>query len=241
MNLKIAENIDVLNEMVGEMIVSSIKNTLKKQDRFTLVLSGGSTPKKLYQLLASGKFRNKIEWDKLHIFWGDERYVPFENENNNAKMAFEALLNHVPVSKEQIHIIRTDSKPDDSAAAYEKLLKSYFPDPNKTFDMVLLGLGNDAHTLSLFPSSPLIHEKKNWVKALHLKEQKMYRITLTAPVVNAAGVVLFLVSGADKSSALYHVMTEEYNPDLYPAQIIQPYNDNLYWFADKVACADLSM
>jgi len=239
MNLKIAENIDVLSEHVAELIVSSVKNTLEQKDQFTLVLSGGSTPQKLYRLLASDKLRNKIDWNKLHIFWGDERYVPFEDENNNAGMAFEALLNHVPAPKEQIHIIRTDINPDQSAIEYEKIIKTYFPDPDKTFDMVLLGLGNDAHTLSLFPGSPLLHEKQNWVKSLYLKKQEMHRITLMPSVVNGADAILFLVSGADKAAAVNHILSEEYNPDLYPAQIIQPYNDNLYWFVDKPASADL--
>jgi 6-phosphogluconolactonase len=154
-------------------------------------------------------------------------------------MAFENILDHVPVTKEQIHRIRTDLEPETSVTEYEKLLHQYFPDINHSFDLVLLGMGDNAHTLSLFPGYAAVQEKKNWVNAFYLDEQKMVRITLTAPVVNAAGRVAFLVSGGDKAAALYHVLTGEYNPDQYPSQIIQPFNDELYWFVDDAAAADL--
>ena len=154
-------------------------------------------------------------------------------------MAFENLLDHVPVIKDQIHIMRTDIEPEAAGIEYEKLLHEYFPDSNHTFDLVLLGMGDDAHTLSLFPGHDLVNEKKKWVKAFYSEEQKMYRITLTAPVVNAAGRIAFLVNGSDKAAALYHVLSGEYDPGFYPSQIIQPYNDELYWWVDEAAAADI--
>ena len=193
----------------------------------------------MYQVLASDKYRSSIDWSKLHIFWGDERYVPLTDERNNAKMAYDTLLNHVPVPAEQIHIMQTDIKPEASALAYEKILQGYFAGKKHSFDLVFLGLGDNAHTLSLFPGYPIIHEKNKWVEAFYLVEQKSYRISLTVPVVNKSARLAFLVSGGDKAASLYHVMYGEHDPELYPAQIVQPYSDELYWFVDAAAAADI--
>lgn len=239
MELIIKKDAEELNRDFADWIADYIEKILQEQDRFTIVLSGGSTPKKLYQLLASDAFKNKIAWSKIHFFWGDERYVPLTDDRNNARMAFENLLNRVPVKKENVHIIQTDISPESSATAYEKLLHQYFPDKNHSFDLVLLGMGDNAHTLSLFPGYEVVHEKNKWVDAVFLKEQDMFRITLTAPVVNAARRVAFLVSGIDKAASLYHVMSNELDPDLYPSQMIQPFNGELYWWVDKAAVKDI--
>ncbi len=259
MQLNFFKNIEELSWQVAEWTVSCINDVLQKQNRFTIALSGGSTPKKLYQLLATDEFRNKIDWQKLHVFWGDERYVPLIDERNNAKMAFDTLLNHVPVPQSQIHIMRTDIAPEASANEYEAILENYFPDaasdelkatskelspgsrlstPDselRTFDLVLLGLGDNAHTLSLFPGEEVIHEKNRWVKSVFVKEVNMQRITLTAPVVNLASSVAFIVSGQDKADAISHVLLNDYTPDLYPAQLIKPASGELYWFLDEAA------
>lgn len=239
MNIIIKKNSDELSSDFAVWLMNYINQKLKHQNYFTIVLSGGSTPKKLYRLLASVEFKNKIDWSKLHFFWGDERYVPFTDEKNNAKMAFDNLFNYVPVPKENIHIIRTDIEAEVSAIKYEKLLHEYFPDNNKTFDLVLLGMGDNAHTLSLFPGYDVVNEKKEWVQSFYLEEQKMVRITLTAPVINGAAGIVFLVSGNDKAAALSHVLTSQHNPELYPAQVIQPYKGELYWWVDEAAAADL--
>ena len=236
----ISKNSDELSVQFADWLVDYITEVLNKQDRFTLALSGGSTPKKLYKLLASDKYRSKIDWSKLHFFWGDERFVPFDDERNNAKMAFVELLDHVPVNKKHIHIMETmGPEPEESAIEYERTLHNYFDDKPNTFDLVILGLGNDAHTLSLFPGYEVVAENKKWVSALYLKEQQMYRITLTSTVVNMSARVVFLVSGGDKAAALYHVLSSEHEPYLYPAQAIQPFNSELYWFYDEAAAADL--
>lgn len=239
MHVKITNDINDLSRQLAGWMVQYIEIILKTKNRFTIAFSGGSTPQKLYQILASVEYRNKIEWGKVHCFLGDERFVPYSNERNNGRMIFDTLLNIVPVKKDHIHLIRTDVAPEISALEYEKILRHYFPDGNHTFDLVLLGLGDNAHTLSLFPGYPVIFEKTKWVDAFYLKEEKINRITLTAPVVNAAGSIAFLVSGQGKMAALYNVFTKEHNPGLYPAQIIQPFNDELYWWVDKEAAADL--
>lgn len=253
MHLNIYKNNEELSQQVAEWIVGYIRETLDAQDKFTIALSGGSTPKKLNQLLASDQYKYKIDWERLHVFWGDERYVPFNDERNNAKMAFDTLLNHVPVPKSQIHIMRTDIDAESSAIEYEQLLKNYFPEAAtyqsqavvkkqmsanstpKTFDLVLLGLGDNAHTLSLFPGEPVVHEKNSWVKSVFIAEINMLRITLTAPAVNSSRRIAFLVSGQEKSDALSHVLGDVYAPDLYPAQVIKPQNGELYWFLDEAA------
>jgi 6-phosphogluconolactonase len=240
MKMTISKDVDELSSRFAQWLVLYMKETLTKQDRFTIALSGGSTPKKLYQLLASDEYKNQVDWNKIHFFWGDERYVPFDDERSNARMAFESLLDHVPVIPQQLHVIKTDINPQDSAAAYEKLLHSYFDRMPHTFDLVLLGLGDNAHTLSLFPGYDIIiREQQKWVIAFYLKQQEMYRITLTPPVVNQAARVVYLVSGGDKAAAVYHILSGEHDPDLYPAQIIQPFNSELYWFCDNAAAADL--
>ncbi len=242
MEMHIYKDNDELSVEVAKWLVDYIAATLKKQNHFTLVLSGGSTPHKLNTLLAAAPYKEKIDWTKLHIFWGDERFVPFEDDRNNAKMAFDTLLNHVPVPAHHIHVMRTDIQPEASAAEYEKILQTYFPvtiPATTTFDLVLLGMGDDGHTLSLFPGTHVMHVENKLVTSLFLKQQDMYRITLTAPVVNNAACVAFLVSGAGKAIALKQVIEGDYKPDLYPSQVIKPGMGELHWFVDTAAAANL--
>lgn len=242
MELHIFKDNDELSVAFAEWLVEYIAEVLRKQDRFTIALSGGSTPQKLNKLLATSPYRGKIEWSKLHIFWGDERFVPFEDDRNNAKMAFDTLLDHVPVPKEQIHLMRTDIQPEIAAEEYEKILRRYFPvsvTPATTFDLVLLGMGDDGHTLSLFPGTHAMHAEDKLVISLFLKQQGMYRITLTPPIVNKSACVAFLVSGSGKAVALKEVIEGDYRPELYPSQVIKPLNDQLHWFLDQAAAANL--
>jgi 6-phosphogluconolactonase len=242
MELHIYNDNNELSAAFATWLTEYIDSTLQKQDRFTIALSGGSTPQKLHALLAASPYKDQIDWNKLHVFWGDERFVPFEDDRNNAKMAFDTLLDHVPVPREQIHIMRTDIQPEASAEEYEKILNRYFPatiPPAKTFDLVLLGMGDDGHTLSLFPGTHVMHVEDKLVTSLFLKQQDMYRITLTAPVVNRSACVVFLVSGAGKATVLKEVIEGDYQPDLYPSQVIKPVNDQLHWFVDKAAAANL--
>lgn len=216
-----------------------IREVLEKQDRFTFVLSGGSTPKQLYALLAEAPYHESIPWEKIHFFWGDERAVPFSDSRNNAKMCYEELLDKVPVKAENIHVMRTDISPDASAAEYEAILKSYFGDSGVTFDFVLLGMGDDGHTLSLFPGTEVIHEQNALATSFFLEAQDMYRITLTAPIVNRAACVAFLAAGSGKAKVLKQVLHGERNIDVYPSQIIAPENGQLHWFVDEAAADEL--
>ena len=254
MQYHIAKNIDELSITVANAMVEYIQTILQKQDRFSLVLSGGSTPKKLHQVLSSAAYINKIDWTKVHIFFGDERFVPFADDRNNAKMAFDTLLNLVAVNPSNIHIMPTENiSPEESANAYEQILHTYFNtsglshgssltenNSGNSFDLVLLGMGDDGHTLSLFPGQhEIIFETAKWCKALWLQSQNMFRITLTHALVNKAATIFFLVSGKGKAIVLNQVINGIYKPEVYPSQIIQPNNGELHWFLDREAAANL--
>ncbi len=238
MEIKIFKDADELSVAAADFTVQCSRVAMAERKRFTIALSGGSTPKKLHSVLASAAYRERIDWDNAHVFWGDERYVPFDDERNNARMAFQTLLNHVPVQPANVHVMRTDIDAGDSADEYEDLLHRYFREGDEfTFDLVILGLGDNAHTLSLFPGEPMIHEKHDWAASLYVREINMQRITLTPPPVNLAKNVMFLVSGAEKSSAAANVLNNAFTPDMYPAQIIRPLKGNLFWFLDQAAGA----
>lgn len=235
MQLHVAKDADSLSQELAEWITADIGKVLRTKDRYTLVLSGGSTPKNLYELLASPVYSDRINWKKIHIFFGDERYVPFEDERNNGKMAYDTLLHHVPVPEDQIHYMNTSVKPDQSAREYDKTLQQYFAGRSASFDLVLLGMGDDGHTLSLFPGTEVVHEKNVWVKAFYVAKLDMFRITLTAPIVNRAKAVIFLATGEKKAATLKAVIEGQYKPDTYPAQVIKPVDGELLWFTDQTA------
>lgn len=241
MELHIAKDPAQLSENVAAWISNYILEVLQTQERFTFVLSGGNTPKQLYSLLAKAPYNMVIPWEKIHFFWGDERDVPFEDERNNARMAYLELLDKVGVNPENIHVMRTDIGPEASAAEYEKTLKSYFGKENTTFDLVLLGMGDDGHTLSLFPGTEVVHEQKAWVKAFFLEAQDMYRITLTAPVVNKAACVLFLTTGANKAITLKNVIEGTFDAEKFPSQLIRPEEGELHWFVDEAAAGAMEI
>lgn len=239
MKLHIFDDKEILGEKLAEWVCDLITDTLKHQQFFTLVLSGGGTPKLLYEKLASDKYKSKIDWRRIHVFWGDERVVPFNDERNNAKMAFDWLLNHVDIPASQIHIMRTDIEPNFAVAEYRKLLHSFFDSTVCSFDLVLLGMGDDGHTLSLFPGSLVIQDRSQWVNAVYHEHQELYRITLMPSLVNRACKVAFMVEGEKKATMLKKVIEGEYKPALYPAQLISPENGELHWFLDKAAAGNL--
>jgi 6-phosphogluconolactonase len=211
------------------------------QGKFTVALSGGSTPKGMFNLLTSERYAS-LPWSKIYFFWGDERYVPPDHSDSNYRMAYEALLSKVPVPKENVFRVLTEGKDADSAArAYEETLKTFFklrPGEVPRFDLILLGLGPDGHTASLFPDSAALHEDKRLVVANWVEKFKTYRITFTYPVLNNAARVTFLVAGEDKAPALHQVL-ENKNSGL-PAQQVRPKNGRLIWLLDRAAASQLS-
>ena len=237
MELHVCKTYDELSEHIADWMVEYICKTLSTKERFSIALTGGNTPKKLYEILASDEYKNKIDWSRANVFIGDERFVPFDDDRSNAKMIQQTLLDHVSVNNAHVHFMQTENmSPETSANAYEEVLMHYFTKQQSTFDLVLLGMGDDAHTLSLFPVQiDAINEQTKWCTYLWVQQQNMHRITLTAPVVNAAKCVAFLISGKSKTTALNNVMHQPYNPSTYPSQIIKPNHGELHWFVDEAA------
>ena len=239
MKLHIFDNKEILSDKLADWICDLIGETLKRQQYFTLALSGGNTPKILHEKLTSDEYKTKIDWQRIHVFWGDERVVPFNDERNNAKMAFDTLLSHVNIPASQIHLMRTDTEPNFAVAEYRTLLHSFFDSTNHSFDLVLLGMGDDGHTLSLFPGSLLVADNKSWVNCVYNEQQEMYRITLMPVIVNKSANIAFMVDGEKKATVLQKVLEGPYKPSLYPSQLISPVNGELHWFLDKDAAKNL--
>ncbi len=236
MSLHIYRNKEEVSEQLAKWMSDIIESTLRNQEFFTIALSGGNTPHSLYKKLSSVEFRKKIDWKRVHIFWGDERVVPFNDKLNNAGTAYEMLIDHINIPAVQVHKMRTDIEPVFAEKEYEKILHNYFNNTVKSFDLVLLGVGDDGHTLSIFPTSPLIeNEEHKWVHAIYNKEQQMFRITLTPEIVNRASYIAFMVTGSDKANILKRVVDGDYIPSVLPAQLINPENGKLLWFLDDAA------
>ena len=212
---------------------------------FAIALSGGSTPRGLHALLANDPaVRDRLPWRYMHFFWGDERHVPPDHRRSNYRMAHDTLLSLAPVSAENIHRVQSE-EPDAALAAgkYEQELRTFFDleaGELPRFDCILLGMGPDGHTASLFPGTEALHETKRLVVANWVEKFKTYRITLTVPVLNRADLVVFLVSGAEKAEALKAVLQGDYRPELFPAQLIRPGSGKLLWIVDKAAARYLT-
>jgi len=236
--IEVFENADALSIATAEFIIKLADEAIAAVGRFFISLSGGSTPEKLFKLLADEDYKTRMPWKNTYVFWGDERYVPLNDERNNAHVAKTLLLDKVDIPAENIFVIPVNIEPATEAAkAYEKTLRTFFGDGLPQFDLILLGIGENAHTASLFPGTSVIYEKKEWVSALYVDEVKMFRITMTAPFINDARNVVFLAAGDSKAEVLQTVLTADYQPEKYPAQLISPVNGNLYWFLDKKAAA----
>jgi 6-phosphogluconolactonase len=226
----------------AERVVARAGAAIAIRGRFFLALSGGSTPKPLYTLLATPPVAMRIDWSRVHVFWGDERCVPPNDPRSNYRMAREALLDHLPLPSANVHRIRGEEDPAQAAAAYEELLRGFFGGieiPAKTsFDLVLLGMGADGHTASLFPGSAAARETHRWVVASPGPQPESWRVTLTPVLINAADHVTFLVSGAEKADRLKEVL-EDRLPNPLPAQLIQPKHGALHWMIDAAAATRL--
>jgi 6-phosphogluconolactonase len=231
--LELAEDAEALAERVAAWLAGRIAAT---EGAFSLALSGGSTPKRLYARLAAPPWRDRLPWARLHLFWGDERFVPPDHPDSNQRMVREAMLDHVPVPAENVHRIPAEEPDAQRAAAeYEATLRSFFslsPGEQPRFDLILLGLGKDGHTASLFPGGDAIRERERLVVAPWVETQKTFRVTLTPPVLNQARRAMFLVSGEEKAEALHAVLEGAREPERYPAQIVE---GNRLWMVDRAA------
>ena len=249
MEIKTFENIEKLNIFAAEKFVEIAKNSIAERGCFTVALSGGSTPKKLFSLLTQEPFRSQIEWKKVYFFFGDERHVPPDDPQSNFRLAREALLDHVPIPAKQIYPMPTNAAdPAVAAAEYEKTLRQAFPTPLPSnenqppiprFDLILLGMGPDGHTASLFPGTKAVHEQHRLVVAPWVEKFQTYRLTLTPPVLCHGRQLLFLLSGAAKADTLRDVLEGPFDPSRLPSQIVRPVDGRLTWLIDREAAARL--
>lgn len=230
-----------MSEAAASYFVTMTQKAINKNGRCTVSLSGGSTPKLLFELLATEEYRDQVEWKKLHIFWGDERCVAPDSPDYNARMASLALLDHVPIPGTQIHKIDGTLRPEEAAKEYEKVLKSYFDTTGPTFDICFLGMGDDGHTASLFPGTPVVHETQSWAKEVYVEKKSSWRISVTAPIINRSSSIAFLVGGAGKAEVLPKVLGGDFQPDLYPSQLIVRGRAEVHWFLDEGAVGELNI
>jgi 6-phosphogluconolactonase len=238
-NIKIFDTPELLAQSAAEVLIRCADEAKKLRGRFSVALSGGGTPAGLYNLLAEGDYSCRLNWKTIHFFWGDERCVPPNHSESNYRAARESLLDHVPVPAGNIHRIRGELNPCVAAERYEEDLRDFFQTEHTgqskipRFDLVLLGMGSDGHTASLFPGKDPVRERNRWVIAYYVDLLKGWRITMTPVLINNALSVIFIVSGQDKAEALKEVLTGAYRPDVLPAQIIRPESGNLQWLADQ--------
>ncbi len=242
--IKIFESLQALSHAAADCFVQDGTTAIESRGRFTVALSGGSTPRSLYSLLASDEYRSRLDWSKVHFFWGDERSVPPIHVDSNFRMARETLLSRINAPMSNIHrILAEKTVTSEAAKSYAEELKRFFSLTDgqwPRFDLILLGMGPDGHTASLFPGTPVIHEAQALVAAPWVDKFKTYRITMTPPVINHAAHILFFVAGADKAAALREVLEGDYRPDFYPSQVIRPTEGRLTWMIDQAAAALLS-
>lgn len=235
----VVENLEGLAREAAQRFTDLAVEAVEFRGRFSVALSGGSTPVALYRILAETPYREQIPWTGVHLFWGDERCVPPGDPGSNYRMAEETLIASVPIPPENVHRIRGELEPQMAARAYERELFDFFCGPRTRFDLVLLGLGNDGHTASLFPNSPALDETEHLTAAVqaHYQDRPAYRVTLTLPAINTARAVLFLVAGSDKAGIARAVL--EGTTRQSPARKVRPSAGEITWLLDSAAAADL--
>lgn len=239
MDLRILSSREDLARAAAQDFVARSRAAVEQHGSFTVALSGGSTPRLLFELLADPNeaFRDQIAWSNIHFFWSDERHVPPDHPESNYRMANEAMLARVPVAEENVHRVPSEN-PDAAVAAseYERTLIETTRQSLPRLDLILLGIGADGHTASIFPGSEVRHETKRLVAAPWVEKFRTYRITMTLPLLNNGASVVFLVSGAEKAKTVKEVLE---GPEQYPAQAVKPARGELLWLLDKDAASEL--
>jgi 6-phosphogluconolactonase len=219
----------------ANLFFEQFKKSQEKSKRFSVALSGGRTPKRTFEHLAGPDFKEKIDWNMVHVFWGDERCVPLDDPRSNFKMTQDALLSKVDIPVDQVHPILCMQEPYQGAIDYELTLRDFFDDDRPSFDLVFLGLGTDGHTASLFPNSIALEEKMRWTSCLQNPTDDFARITLTPQILNLSQLTVFLVTGKEKKEILEKVLRPKAGDQEYPSQLIKPENGELTWLVDQAA------
>ncbi|MEO6722877.1 MAG: 6-phosphogluconolactonase [Ferruginibacter sp.] len=239
MKLNISNTIDEVLGNVAEYFIAAANDSIAQHGSFEVALSGGSSPKKLYSLLTTSPYTERVDWDKVLFFFGDERYVPTTDPASNYLMAQKVLFEPLNIDMTKVFAVDTTLAPEAAAAQYMNDITRHFDDREPIFDLVLLGLGDNSHTASLFPYTPVLQEQKAGIKSVFLTDQQVYRITFTAPLINMAARVAFLVYGETKSDAVYNVLEGENDAENFPAQLVNSKAKSIEWFMDRAAAARL--
>jgi 6-phosphogluconolactonase len=240
MALHIYPSVEEVLRGLADYFVAQAKGAIAAHGRFSVALSGGSSPKKLYELLASEAYRDQVEWPKVFFFFGDERDVLPTDPESNYLMAKNALLDPLSIAPAQVFAVNTKQPAADAAKAYTATIEEFFGSEEARFDLVLLGLGDNSHTASLFPHTAVLHVATAGAQEVFVEEKQVYRITLTAPLINQAHAVAFLVYGADKAAAVQSVINGARDIEEYPAQLIAPTEGEAQWFLDEAAASNLT-
>jgi len=239
--IHVYKDLQELSVAAADLFVDKAAHAIATYGRFLIALSGGSTPKPLYKLLTQSPFRDRIDWDKLHFFWGDERCVSRDNPGNNYFQAKQSLFDYIPVPEDNIHRIISELDPIDAAKDYVRVLKDFaeslYDWPR--FDLVLLGMGDDGHTASLFPGSPVDVTSPTVAVTANYQDRPAKRVSLTPLVFNTARCVVFLAVGKEKAETLAKILNGEYHPQLLPAQRIRPTDGEIIWLIDEAAAVKL--
>ena len=239
-DIRIFKNMDLLSRHAANIFVEQAEHAITVRNRFLVALNGGNTPTRLFQLLATD-YRDKVDWSKTHIFWGDERCVPPDDPGSSYGQARKALLSHVPIPDSNIYPVNTSLLPAEAAKDYIVTLGQFSTPPLSfpRFDLVFLGMGEDGHTASLFPGSPVDVTEPTLPVTAHYQDRPANRVTLTQLVFNQAHMIVFMATGEKKAITLAEVLSDRYNPELYPAQRIDPKNGELIWLVDEDAASKL--
>ncbi len=241
-NFYLHENAEELARAGAQIFVDGAAEAIRARGRFRTALSGGSTPRRVYELLATAAFSRRVDWDRVDLFWGDERYVPADARDSNYRMAAQALLDRVPVPSANVHRVPTEISPATTAAsAYEDEIRQVFREKTSVpeFDLIYLGLGANGHTASLFPHSPVLQESSRLVVADFVTEVNSWRISMSPPLLNHGRTVAFLIEGEQKAKVLRDVLLGPRDPERLPAQLIAP-QGKLLWMVDAAAAALVS-
>jgi 6-phosphogluconolactonase len=238
--IHVFNDLEELSRAAANFFVEQAAQSISERNHFLVALNGGSTPTHLFQLLATD-YKEKVDWNKVHIFWGDERCVPPDDPGSSYGQAREVLLSRVPIPDSNIHRVKGELGSAEAARGYAVILKEFASPPLEwpRFDLVYLGMGEDGHTASLFPGSPVDAEDPTMAVTAHYQDRPANRVTLTPVVLNSARMIVFMATGEKKAATLAEVLSNRYNPELYPAQRIHPENGRLIWLVDQDAASRL--
>lgn len=234
-NIHAYPNKEKLVAATTESIANCMEQAIQKNGLCNMALSGGKTPGGIFSLLASNPYRDRLDWSRLHLFWGDERMVPPEHQDSNFRLVQETLLDHIKIPDENVHRMRGEIAPEEAAAEYIELLHDHFKGDLPCFDLMLLGLGEDGHTASLFPETDAVEECEKHAVAVFVPKLDAWRVTLTLPVLNAARKILFLVSGKSKSEMVQRIISNKQPTKEIPATMVNPQSGELHWMLDSDA------